>query len=68
MVIIQVLNEVGEFVAIVVDVILALMLEVFSFKQIEELLLQNIFSVDHLAPLFNLVPMLLDSTKYHIRK
>ena len=59
MVIIHAMDEVGECVVGVVDVLLALKLEVISFDRIEDFLLQDICSVEHLAPLLNLVLVVL---------
>lgn len=64
MVIIKVANEVGECVIGVVDVCLALTLDVIYFKWIKDFMLQDIFCIGHLVPLFNLGRMVLDPPWY----
>ena len=60
MVIIQVLDETCKYVVGVVDLRLVLILEIFSFCRLNKLLLEDIFGIHHLAPLFRLGHMILD--------
>ena len=60
MFIMQVRDEPCQFAAGVIDVCLALNLEVFFIERTRDLLLEDIFYVKHLAPLVQLSHMLLD--------